>query len=285
MTEGRRSPPGDVAIEAIHFGDLRMPAGYVYRSGGGPASRLLKGLRAGADAIEAPCLAFVIRHPDGVILVDSGLHPDAHTNLGSDFGWPMRVLFKSLRPVGPAFDEQLRAREIEPESIATVVMTHLHVDHTSALRLLPDAELVCTPQEWEAAHRPLAAVNGYVASHLPAEERVRLVDLASDGVPHGPLARTHDLLGDGRVRLIWTPGHTPGHLSVLVSTSRQGEILLVGDAAYSLRNIDEDLLPMLTADDAASRRSMAELRALAAGANPPALVPSHDPEAWRMLAD
>ena len=283
MSRRQDSLDGDVAVEAIHFADLRMPAGYVLRRGGAPASRLLNGLRAGADAIEAPCLAFVIRHPDGVILVDSGLHPDAHTNLGSDFGWPMRVLFKSLRPVGPAFDKQLLELGIEPESVGKVVMTHLHVDHTSALRLLPNAEFVCTPEEWKAAQRPLAAMNGYVASHLPAEGRVRLLDLASAGVPYGPLTRTHDLLGDGRVRLVSTPGHTPGHLSVLVSTSRQGELLLVGDAAYSLRNVDEDLLPMLTADDAASRRSMAELRALARGAGAPTLVPSHDPDAWRVL--
>lgn len=274
----------DVAVEVIHFAEMKTPYGYFYRSAGGPLTRLRTGLRVGPDALTAPCLAFLIRHPDGPVLIDTGLHPDAHADLGADFGFPMRLLFRSLRPVGPAFDRQLDELDVAPETIKHVVMTHLHVDHTSAMRLLPNAEFVCTRQEWEAARRPRAAAKGYVAKHLPSDDRVRLIDLATDGVSHSALSHTVDLLGDGTIRLAWTPGHTPGHMSVLVSTGTQGDLLLAGDAAYSRRNLAQDILPMLTDDDDASRRSMQQLRDYMATSHQTLLVPSHDPDAWHDIA-
>lgn len=274
------TPTCGVAVQVMHFADLTTPYGYFYRSAGGALSRLRTGLQAGPDALTAPCLAFLIRHPEGPVLIDTGLHTDAHANLGADFGFPMRLLFHSLRPVGRSFDRQLRDLGVAPETITQVVMTDLHVDHTSAMRLLPNAQFVCAQQEWEAAHGPRAAVKGYVSKHLPSDDRVRLIDLARDGVPHGALSHTVDLVGDGSIRLVWTPGHTPGHMSVLVSTSDQGDLLLAGDAAYSRRNVEEDILPMLTDDDGASRRSIRQLRDYMASSRQTLLVPSHDPDAW-----
>ena len=275
--------PG-VSVEVVHFADLKTPYGYVYRSAGGPLTRLWAGLRAGPDALAAPCLAFLIRHPDGPVLIDTGLHPDAHADLGEDFGFLMRLLFRDLRPVGPPFGDQLDELGVAPEEVKLVVMTHLHVDHTSAMRLLPNAEFVCTRQEWEAAHRPRAAAKGYVAKHLPSDDRVRFVDLVHDGVRHGALSRTVDLMGDGSIRLAWTPGHTPGHMSVLVRTGDQGDVLLAGDAAYSCRSVEENILPMLADDDDASLRSMGELREFIRTSPQALLVPSHDPDAWHHLA-
>lgn len=63
---------------------------------------------------------------------------------------------------------------------------------------------------------------------------MRLLDAEADGIAHGPLTHTIDLLGDKGVCLAWTPGHPAGHLSVL-RTDNLGEVLLVGDAAYTLR--------------------------------------------------
>jgi N-acyl homoserine lactone hydrolase len=92
-----------------------------------------------------------------------------------------------------------------------------------------------------------------------------------------------DLLGDGSVRLVSTPGHTKGHMSVLVRTGA-GEALLAGDAAYTLRNVREQALPLLTADAGRHRRSLAELKAFMDARPGAPLVPSHDPEAYRALA-
>ncbi len=151
------------------------------------------------------------------------------------------------------------------------------------MTLLPEARFACSRTEWAATNARLATAQGYVAHHLAPEERMEFVDFEADGVPFGPFAQTTDLLGDGSVRLIFTPGHTAGHLSVLLKLAGHRFALLVGDAAYTLRSIDDELLPMITADDAASRRSLRALKRFA-DADPEAiLVPTHDPEAWQAL--
>jgi glyoxylase-like metal-dependent hydrolase (beta-lactamase superfamily II) len=64
-----------------------------------------------------------------------------------------------------------------------------------------------------------------------------------------------------------------------------GIVLLVGDAAYTVRSIHEELLPLITDDDERSRRSLSELRAFAEAEPDATLVPSHDPTAWHGLRE
>jgi glyoxylase-like metal-dependent hydrolase (beta-lactamase superfamily II) len=110
-----------------------------------------------------------------------------------------------------------------------------------------------------------------------------LLDFSRLGERHATFAATVDLLGDGTVRLISTPGHTAGHLSVLLRLTRGRHVLVIGDAVYTLRNLREEILPMLTADDEASIRSMREIEAFVRDEPETILVPSHDPSAWHEL--
>jgi glyoxylase-like metal-dependent hydrolase (beta-lactamase superfamily II) len=264
-----------VEVDVLVAGEAPSPRAYVFRPAGGNAvTRVAAALRPGAPTIPLPFLAFLVRHPTaGPIAIDTGLHPRTIENRRADYGLAMGMLFRTLKPAGPAYDEQLRALGVEPEEIELAVMTHLHVDHTGGMRLLPRAEFACARAEWEAATGPHPARGGYVPHQLPPAGRMRLLDLDGE----------HDLLGDGSIRLLPTPGHTPGHLSVLLQTGGHGQVLLVGDAAYTRRSIDEQILPLLTADEGAYRRSLAELKAFAER-NPDALViPTHDPDAWRAL--
>ncbi len=274
-----------VELEVMVTAEIPTPHWYVFRpSGGNAVSRLAKALRSGEGAVRSPCLAYAVRHPAaGTILIDTGMHPDASTDLRRDFGTPMSLLFRSMRPADAPFDEQLRALSIEPRDVEQVIMTHLHVDHTSGMRLLPNAEFTCSRAEWSAARGRFAAGRGYVRHHLPPDSRVRLVDFERDGKAYGPFSKTIDLLADGSVRLISTPGHTPGHLSVLLTLADDRRVLVIGDAAYTLRNIREEILPMFTAGDEDSLRSMREIGAFAQGEPEAILVPSHDPSAWREL--
>jgi glyoxylase-like metal-dependent hydrolase (beta-lactamase superfamily II) len=228
----------------------------------------------------------VIRHPGaGVLLIDTGLHPDARADLRKDFGLAMGLLFSGIKPAAIPFDEQLRARGVEPEEVERVVMTHLHVDHTSGMRLLPNARFICTQSEWRAARGRLAAINGYAAHHLPPMSRMKLVDLEVEGEPYARFDHTLDMFGDGTVRLIFTPGHTPGHQSLLVELESGQGVFVVGDAAYTVRSIHEELLPLLTADDEASRRTLRQLNTFAREHPEVTLVPTHDPDAWRSLPE
>ena len=270
--------------QVIVTADVAMPAAYVTRAPGNRLRRLASGLNPRGPTVRAPCVAFSISHPTaGTILVDTGMHPDVSTSLREDFGLPMSVMFRSLRPRGN-FDEQLRSLGIESETIERVVMTHLHVDHTSGMRLLPRARFTCSAEELKAARSRTAIADGYVSKHLPPDSRFDAIDFEQDARAHGPFPRAIDLLGDGSVMLLSTPGHTAGHMSVLVRLETGPQVLLVGDAAYTLQNIAEGTLPMLTNDDEASRRSLRQIKAFIEAEPQALIVPTHDPDAWKQLA-
>lgn len=274
-----------VSLDVVHTADIPTPQGYVFRADGGRLKRLRSGLSKTGSMLRSPCLAYVIRHPKaGVVLIDTGLHPEARTDFRKDFGLPMSLLFSGMRPASLPFDEQLRARDVEPDEVERVVMTHLHVDHTSGMRLLPQARFICTHREWDAAQARLAAINGYAAHHLPPVSRMKLVDLEAEGEPYAGFDHVLDMFGDGSVRLIFTPGHTPGHQSLLLRLETGEDVFVVGDAAYTVRSIREELLPMLTADDQASRRTLRQLNSFAREHPEVTLVPTHDPDAWRSLS-
>ena len=283
MTDQAARP--SVEVDVMVVGELPIPHAYAFRApGGNRLTRLASAVRPGAAALRSPCLAYVVRHPaDGTILIDTGLHPDASRNLRKDFGPLMALLFRNTKPADVPYEDQLRRLGVDPEDARRVVMTHLHVDHTSGMRLLPNARFTVAAKEWAAATRRGAAAKGYVAHHLPPADRVDLVDFASQGEPYRPFARTIDLLGDRSIRLISTPGHTPGHLSVLLRVEGDRQVLIVGDAAYTLRSIREQILPLLTVGDKLYRRSLDELKAFAHSTPQATLVPSHDPSAWQAL--
>ena len=272
-----------VDVEVIVTARVFMPREYVFR-GSGPRplqfARLIGAAVTGrGEKIEGPCLAYIVRHPDaGTILIDTGMHPDVATDLRKDFGTAMSVVFRGIRPAGEAYDEQLRRRDVDPDKVDRVVMTHLHVDHTSGMRLLPNATFTITRDEWKAAHARRSADKGFIAHHLPPEDRVDLVDFEGDD-------RTIDLLGDGSITLMSTPGHTPGHMSVLLKTTGDRDVLIVGDAAYTLRSIETQTLPLLTAGDEQYAASLKELKDFSDSHPDAVIVPTHDPAAWERVRD
>jgi glyoxylase-like metal-dependent hydrolase (beta-lactamase superfamily II) len=255
-----------VELDVLVTAKFALPRGYI-----APTRRRLRGpldLLQMLEPVSSQCLAFVVRHPSaGPIAIDTGFHPDD----------PVRGLVRA-----PAYDAQLRELGVEPAEISRVVMTHLHFDHAGGLRLLPQATVSCAPAELASARGRLGRLAGYPPGQLPASTNFELVDFDA-GESYGPFSETVDLLGDGSIRLISTPGHTPGHLSVLLRTSN-GQVLVAGDAVYLRSNLTDEAAPPYMGGSRAEYLS--SLRQLAAFAelNPEAvIVPTHDPDAWRAL--
>jgi N-acyl homoserine lactone hydrolase len=232
-------------VEMLNGGWFTSPAG-VWRQG----DDLEKQVRF-------PIPVYVIEAGDERILVDTGLHPGAAEDTARHYGSADAL---------PHFRLELEASVAEQLDLATitrVVITHLHFDHAGGLALLPsDIPIVLQRREWEAAHDDAAiAKNFYLpADYAHIEERVVLVD------------GDHDLLGEGSVRLLPTPGHTPGHQSV-----RVGERLVIGgDAIHYASGLDDHRFPAFADDFDAQAASAECLRAIRdAGA---VVRPGHDPE-------
>jgi N-acyl homoserine lactone hydrolase len=279
-------PPPSVELELLWCGNLRVPPGWFFREPGRLAVLGVLGVGVSkTDLLDSPVGAFLVQHPEaGPILVDTGVHPNAAADLVADFGQLNARAFGGMQVSRErSVPAQLRARGIDPRAIARVVMTHLHVDHASGMSEFPNAEFVCSTREWDAASGRFGAYHGYHRPQLPPPHRVRRIDFeGASAQPHGPFTRTVDLLGDGSIRLLYTPGHTAGHLSLLLRLEDR-EALVIGDAVYTLRNLREHRRPFRVEDDEGYDRSVAEIGAFAA-ANPDALlIPTHDQEVWEEL--
>ena len=207
--------------------------------------------------IRFPIPAYVIETEAERILVDTGLHPAAAEDAAHHYGTADALGLFGLEL------EQSVGEQIDLATITKVVLTHLHFDHAGALALLPSSvPIVVQRREWEAGHDAAAVEKNFFlpADYAAAAEQITLID------------GDHDLLGDGSIRLLLTPGHTPGHQSV-----RVGErLVLGGDVSHYASGLDDHRFPIIGDDFAAQAESAERLRALRdAGA---AVMPGHDPE-------
>lgn len=279
-------PGATVRLHPLLAAEIRLPPGWLHREDGrlGPIGAFGVGV-PGREYVDAPIGSFLLEHPKaGPVLVDTGLHPsvavDPRENLGRLGQRLLRGLSVDVADTAPA---QLRGRGVEAEDVTVVVMTHLHPDHASAVSEFPQATFVVGEREWAAATGRRAALHGYLRRQLDHALDWRTLDF--DGPASGSFAtfgRALDLFGDGSVRCVFTPGHTRGHMSVIVRL-RDREALLAGDAIYTMRTLRETRLPARCEDWHEFRRSLRELQLYAQETPAALIVPGHDAAVWRAL--
>jgi N-acyl homoserine lactone hydrolase len=217
------------------------------------------------------------------VLIDTGFHPSVAVEPRKNLGPVAHILFKDVRmEAEQAATAQLRAKGVEPSRVNVVVMTHLHVDHASAISEFPDATFVVSRAEWAAATSQ-GQLHGYVRRQFDHAFDYRLLDFEGPDVESfASFGRSFDLFGDGSVRCVYTPGHTLGHQSVVLRLRRR-EALVAADAVYLRRNLDEVRLSHRTADDHLSERSLREIRRYARDTPDALIIPGHDWDAWQEL--
>ena len=189
----------------------------------------------GAEPLTIPIRAFVITHPEGNVLVDSGLPLEAIED-PAHWEWLTFATWEADRSQHVL--AQVEAAGIAPESIRYVVQSHLHFDHIGGIGHFPHAEFVVHQREWDYAHNPQEWVSG---PFYP------LADIDRPNVTWTFLQTTeedreHDLYGDGRIRLIFSPGHSIGQMSV-VSQLDHRLVMLTGDAADTGAHYRRESLP------------------------------------------
>ncbi len=210
--------------------------------------------------LRLPVPAYVIETETERILIDTGLHPGVCADAPAFYDGAPTMSFFSFELEQPVHEQ------VDPATITKIVLTHLHYDHAGGLSLLPSSiPLVVQRREWEAGNDPGAIERNFFfpRDYRDEEREVILVD------------GDHDLLGDGSIELLLTPGHTPGHQSV-----RIGDDLILGaDVAYFASGLDDQRFPAFGDDHAAQGSSAERLRALRDGGL--RFVPGHDPDILR----
>jgi N-acyl homoserine lactone hydrolase len=205
-----------------------------------------------------PVSAFLIETGEQRILVDTGLNPEAVADPGGYYGQPEAMgLFRFEQ-------ERSVADQVDLETLTMVILTHLHWDHVGGLPQVPaSVPVVVQRREWEAGHDPEQVQSNF---YMPRDYELERELLLVDG--------DHDLLGDGTVELLSTPGHTPGHQSV-----RVGEVVIGADVGHFAASFGDHRFPAFAADHEAQARSAQRLYELREGGL--TVLPGHDPELMR----
>ena len=217
------------------------------------------------EPMEIPVPAWLVRHPDGVVVFDAGLHPSLAGS--SEPLGRMSKLFQPMLPEAGTVGHRLAEHDVDPEGSFVVVVSHTHFDHVGGLCEMPNARIIVNVDEWAFA----------MAAGQEGGFDTALVDLGHDVMT---VRGAHDVFGDGSVVCIPTPGHTCGHQSLQVRTF-DGPLILTSDACYFMHTLDDEVLPPFGFDLERQRTSLAMLRRERdAGAR---IVPGHDADAFRTL--
>ncbi len=279
------TPGTSVAVEPLIAGHVDFPEAMMVSPGGRMIQlKLLRALLRGPENV-IPVPAFLIRHPSaGAILVDTGLHPSVASDGRDNFGGLANRFGKPTLKPGEDVPAQLRERGIGPGELPIVVMTHMHLDHTSAISEFPKSTFIVSEAEWKAAIHGGAA-DGYRKAHYDYAFDYRTVDFDRESVgSYASFARNFDLFGDGSVRLAYTPGHSAGHISVICRL-KERDFVIGGDAMYMAAQLDGGMpLPPRPADEHQLRRSLQELRLFHSQFPDAIITPGHDPEFYPRLA-
>jgi N-acyl homoserine lactone hydrolase len=273
-----------VIVEPMEAGRAHHPPAMIERQSGP-----LAGLRAlgwgvpRSEWLSLPVPAFLVRHPGvGPVLVDTGLHPSVASDPRDNLGRIGARVYELEH--GRDVPSQLRQRRLSPMDIRLVVLTHLHMDHASAISEFQQARFVVSGHEWLAAttaRRP--ALRHYRRAHFDFAFEFVSVDFDSEQIDsYGPFGRSFDLLGDGSIRLVFTPGHSAGHMSVILRLPRR-DFVVVGDAAYNWHQFESERPPYMLADEHNWRRSLHELQQYRRTYPYALVVPGHDPEFFAKL--
>jgi N-acyl homoserine lactone hydrolase len=273
-----------VRVHPLLSGEIHAPPAFTDRPRGPLAPIRLPaqflGRRGGWDWLPVP--AFLVEHPSGPILIDTGLHPSCATNVAANMGRAGKLLYQIRMDHDQALRAALPPLGFQPAGIGLVIMTHMHIDHASAVSEFPNATFLVDQREWAAAVDG-GAREGYHQRQFDHAFDWRVLDYGAPEVQSfSGFAHSLDVFGDGSVRVVSTPGHTHGHQSVVLRTS-SGEVLVMGDAAHTERELRGEATPLVIADQHRHRRSLAEIRRYL-GQTPDAIaIPGHDCQVWAKL--
>lgn len=268
-------------IHAIETGRVRITERWKAGEGKG-IRRLSNALFDKALTDWLPIYVWVIEHPEGLLVVDTGIPQDANKPRYFPPYMPLiqRAATFDISPqeeIGP----RMRALGLEPKDVRWVVLTHLHQDHDGGLHHFPNSEFLVSQDEWHFAAGFKGRMNGYLNQRWPDDFSPTLVNF--DDGPLEPFAQHMKLTDAGDVLLVPTPGHSPGHMSVLLNEG-DTTVMFAGDTSYCENNLIEMIADGVGTDIEAELETHQKIHAFA-DKHPTVYLPSHDPDAPRRLSN
>jgi N-acyl homoserine lactone hydrolase len=262
----------DLRIHAIRTGSVQVKE--LQRDGRGRKRRNLLNVFAARRWTEPlPIYAWLVEHPEGLILVDTGetarvAEPGYFTRWHPYFRFGVREQVEPEDEIGP----QLRALGFSPDDVGRVVLTHFHTDHAGGLGHFPNAEILCSRADYDYSRGMLGKARGLLPHRWPEWFAPTFVELAAPGF--GPFPESMPLTAAGDVHVVATPGHTPGHLSVVLEHD-DTVVFFAGDVSYSERLMLDGVADGVSPDMAAVRATLDRVQELARQRRT-VYLPAHD---------
>jgi N-acyl homoserine lactone hydrolase len=228
-----------------------------------------------------PIYAWLIEHPEGLIVVDTGETAESN-NPGYFPRWHpyfklgVREWVAPEQEIGP----KLKALGFSPDDVRFVIMTHLHTDHAGGLAHFPHSEILVHRREFDSACGFMGKLRGYLPHRWPSWFRPRLFEFSENAF--GPFPRSVQVTEAGDVTIVATPGHTNGHSSVILEEGPSA-LLFAGDSSYTQALMVERAIDGVAPDERAARETLERIREFTLY-QPVVYLPSHDPEAGERLA-
>lgn len=264
-----------IKVTPIQTGTVSIrPHHYCGEEGNGPMRRKIDMLFDKDWVEDLPIYCYLIEHPEGSFLVDTG---DTAENTHKDYlpAWHPFFRHGVVVKVAPGEEvgDQLRARGINPATdLSAVILTHMHHDHAGGLHHFPHTPIMVTRENFLLANSMKGRIFGCLPQHFPRWLRPELIEFGNGAC--GPFLQSHPVTRDKRILLVSTPGHMRGHLSVVVRAP-DVTYVLAGDATYDQNFLLEELVDGVTYDVALSKATLRQIRALGEQ-EPTLLLPAHD---------
>jgi N-acyl homoserine lactone hydrolase len=264
----------NMRIHPIQTGTVTIKTRQVEGHGHG-AGRRLDMMRDPTWTQPLPILAWVIEHPEGLVVVDTGetartSQPGYFPRWHPYFRMGVREWVDPDQEIGP----QMKALGLDPREVRWLIMTHLHTDHAGGLGHFPLSEILVSRTELREARGLGGKFRGYLPQHWPAWLRPHQVEFHPEA--YGPFAESLPVTRAADVRLVPTPGHTKGHLSVVVE-EQDCVVFIAGDASYRQDLMLRRAVDGISPDEGIALKTLEAINALVV-ARPTVYLPSHDPE-------
>lgn len=228
-----------------------------------------------------PIYAWVVEHPEGLLVIDSGesalaLEPGYFTRWNPYFSLGLREAVRPEEEIGP----RMAALGLSVRDVRWLVLTHMHTDHVGGLSYFPHAEVLLSRTEYDSSVGLRGQLRGALPQHWPSWFAPRLVQFSDSAV--GPFEQSHTLTRAGDVSLVATPGHTAGHQSVVVHDGNS-VLCFAGDTSYTEGLMTAGIVDGVSPNVGQARRTLDRIVRFARTSSL-VYLPSHDPASADRLA-
>ena len=273
-----------IRIRLLRCGSVELSREAVFGGRSGFAAALRQTAAPPSGRLRLPCFCYLVEHPKGLILVDTGVGRAFSPNgvydaaaVRSLLGAPFAAYLRPSVGADQSIGEQLAARGLRPEDLDLVLLTHLDADHVGGLHELRGAKRFLVPEDeyfWSCR-----------TVYRLRQPQGRWIDMPLErfwyrGSSLGTNRWAYDLFGDESVMLINLPGHTDGLCAMLIRNGKRF-VLLASDAALCRENIETLSPPGFCFDVKLTGKALGYLRALRAEEGCEAILLSHDRDETR----